>query len=92
MSGKCQEAKFFSERKLFIRFIILNILASMSTTTLSRNYEFYANADLSEYAGEWIAILNERVIAHGNNVKELIKKTKERDPDAAPFIAKIPQG
>ena len=92
MSGKCQEAKFFSERKLFIRFIILNILASMSTTTLSRNYEFYANADLSEYAGEWIAILNERVIAHGNNVKELIKKTKETDPDAAPFIAKIPQG
>lgn len=62
----------------------------MSNATLSKNYEFYADADLSAYAGEWVAIINEEVVAHGKNVKELIKKAGEKSPGTTPFIAKVP--
>ena len=62
----------------------------MSTSTLTKNYEFYSNADLSMYRGEWVAILNEKVIAHGKEVKGLMKKAKEINPAITPFIVKVP--
>ncbi len=62
----------------------------MSSTTLTKNYEFYSNADLSMYGGEWVAIINEKVIAHGKQVKELMKKAKETNPGVTPFIVKVP--
>ncbi len=32
-----------------------------------KNYEFYINADLSEYAGKWIAIVDGKVVASGDD-------------------------
>ena len=36
-----------------------------------KNYEFYINADLSEYAGKWIAIVDGKVVASGDNPEEV---------------------
>lgn len=63
----------------------------MSSATLTKNYEFYSNADLSMYGGEWVAIINEKVIAHGKQVKELMKKANETNPGVTPFIVKVPK-
>ncbi|MFH1588432.1 MAG: DUF5678 domain-containing protein [Candidatus Diapherotrites archaeon] len=51
---------------------------------------FYANANLSKYAGQWIAVINKKVIAHNKNVKTLMKEAKEKYPAVVPFIAKVP--
>ncbi|MDD5163915.1 MAG: DUF5678 domain-containing protein [Candidatus ainarchaeum sp.] len=53
-------------------------------------YEIYANIDLSIYAGEWVAMIAGAVVAHGKNVKELLKQAKEKHPGKTPFIAKVP--
>jgi len=37
-----------------------------------KNYEFYINADLSEYAGKWIAIVDGKVVASGGRSGESI--------------------
>ncbi len=63
----------------------------MNTNPNMSNYNnFYANADLSKYAGEWVAIINSKVVAHGKNLKDIMKKAKEKDSTITPFIAKIP--
>ncbi|MCR4335937.1 MAG: DUF5678 domain-containing protein [archaeon] len=55
-----------------------------------KTYEFYANADLSKYAGQWVAIVNNKVIAHGKDVKKLLKEAGKEAPKVTPFIAKVP--
>ena len=65
-------------------------MINMRTIAGVDNYDFYATANLSQYSGEWVAILNKKVVAHGKNLKEVLKKAKESFPQAAPFIAKVP--
>ncbi|NPA75080.1 MAG: succinyl-CoA synthetase subunit alpha, partial [Euryarchaeota archaeon] len=46
-----------------------------------KNYEFYINADLSEYAGKWIAIVDGKVVASGDRADEVIDKARKEYPD-----------
>ncbi len=62
----------------------------MTNAALSKNYDFYSDADLTKYAGEWVAIINKEVIAHGKNVKALIREAGEKKPGETPFLAKVP--
>ena len=66
------------------------LVVYMTATEISKSYEFYAGADLSRYAGEWVAIVGNKVVAHGNSVKEIISKSSEAAPGKPPFIAKVP--
>ncbi len=54
------------------------------------NYEFYINADLSEYAGKWIAIVDGKVVASGERADEVYKRAKEKYPDKIIAIDKVP--
>ena len=53
-------------------------------------YDFYASADLSRYAGEWVAIIGKKVVAHAKSVKSLLENVKETAPGETPFIARVP--
>ncbi|MDO8634475.1 MAG: DUF5678 domain-containing protein [archaeon] len=56
----------------------------------SKTYDFYANADLSYYAGEWVAIIGNKVVSHGKNAKQVLENVKKDYPKVVPFIAKVP--
>ncbi|MDO8538564.1 MAG: DUF5678 domain-containing protein [archaeon] len=62
----------------------------MTTKTITKTYDFYANADLSAYAGEWVIIRNNKVILHGKNAKEILSEFRKNYPTETPFIAKVP--
>lgn len=62
----------------------------MTVTPNSQLYEFYANADLAKYAGQWVIIINNAVVASGENVKKILEETKKKYPKETPFVAKIP--
>jgi len=51
---------------------------------------FYSGANLTAYAGEWVVIIDKAIVAHGENVKKLLKEVKKKYPDETPFIAKVP--
>ncbi len=55
-----------------------------------KNYEFYINADLSEYAGKWIAIVDAKVVASGDRADEVYNEAKKRYPDRIIAIDKVP--
>ena len=55
-----------------------------------RNYEFYINADLSEYAGKWIAIVDGKVVASGDRADEVMKEAEKKHGDREITLAKVP--
>ena len=55
-----------------------------------KNYEFYINADLSEYAGKWIAIVDGKVVASGDRANEVYEKAKKMYPNKIIAIDKVP--
>jgi len=57
-----------------------------------KNYEFYINADLSEYAGKWIAIVDGKVVASGDRADEVGREAERKYPNKKIALAKVPEG
>lgn len=55
------------------------------------NYAFYMATDLSAYLGEWVAIVEKKVVAHGSSVKDVYGKAKRSFPGKVPFLACVPK-
>ncbi len=55
-----------------------------------KNYEFYINADLSEYAGKWIAIVEGEVVASGERADEVGMEAERKYPNKKIALVKIP--
>ena len=59
---------------------------------MNQSYNYYLNADLDEYAGKWVVILNNKVLASGNKVYDIRKKVEElkkKSPDLTPLITRV---
>lgn len=55
----------------------------------SKEFEFYLKADLSKYEGKYVAIVGDKVVASGDNAKEVLEEAK-RKTGKTPTLAKIP--
>ncbi len=56
-----------------------------------KNYEFYINADLSEYAGKWIAIVDGKVVASGEDPEDVYMRAEERAQGREISLAYVPR-
>lgn len=55
-----------------------------------KNYEwFIKKADVSKYAGKWIAVENQKVVASDTKISKVLESVKQNWPDAA--ITKVPK-
>lgn len=64
---------------------------SMPKTKTSENYDFFLKADTSKYKGEWIAIADRKIVAHGERADRVLKEAKKKVKDSEVSIAKIPE-
>lgn len=62
------------------------------STMETRDYEWFVKTDLSDYAGEWVTTLDQKVVAHGNDAEIVYKEAKAKYPSKSPSMAKIPTG
>lgn len=53
-------------------------------------YEFYMKADVSRYAGEWLAIVGNEIVAHGKTVKETLAEAEKNYPKEKILVAWAP--
>ncbi len=54
--------------------------------SIDANFDFYANADLTKYAGKWIAIVDRQIVAAGDTFKEVFNKAKKEYPGKRPLF------
>ncbi len=55
----------------------------------SKEAEFYTKANLHAYEGKYIAIVDEKIIASGDNAKTVFEEAK-RKTGKTPTLAKVP--
>jgi hypothetical protein len=60
---------------------------------MNANYEYFVNRSLQKYAGDWVIIAAQRVIAHGprTEIKAMLRKAKRDHPKQPLFVAKVSQ-
>ena len=54
-------------------------------------YEQDISADLSNFMGEWVIIVDKKVVEHGENLKNIFKEVKEKYPNHKLLIGKVPE-
>lgn len=57
---------------------------------MSKNFEAYLRLDKTDLQNKYAVIVNEKVVAKGENIEEILKMVKREYPDEIPFAAKVP--
>ncbi len=57
----------------------------------SKEFEMFLKTSMHEYEGKYVAIVDDKVAASGENAKIVWTEAKKRFPDKTPTIAKIPK-
>ena len=53
-------------------------------------YETYLKADLKNFEDEWIAIIDDKIVAHNKNPKKAYDEAIQKGHGKTPMLAKIP--
>lgn len=54
------------------------------------SYAFFMDADLTEYIGKWIVIVNEEIVSSGEDIKKIYNEAKEKYPKKKLLITRVP--
>lgn len=63
----------------------------MIKQTPSSNYDFYIKANTAPYKGEWIAIAQKKIIAHGKDAQKVYKEANKKFKNEEISLAKVPE-
>lgn len=58
---------------------------------MATELEYYSKIDHSAYAGEWIAIFSNQIIAHGTDLKKVYAEANEKSKGRRPFFISVPK-
>ncbi len=58
-------------------------------TTVDKNVDWFAQADLSPYEGEYVAIADRQVVAHGEDPGKVYEEGKKRFPGEKVILWKV---
>lgn len=69
----------------------MGIKKKRSKILKSREFEFFVKSPLKKYKGKYVAILGKKIIASGENAKEVWRKARKKYPGRLPTLAKLPK-
>ena len=55
------------------------------------NYDYYIKTNTSKYAGEWIAIGSQKILAHGSDAQQVYLQATQQAKSKHISLAKVPQ-
>ena len=55
------------------------------------NFEFFVKSDLSDFVGQWVAILDNQIVASGNSFREVAEKVDKEFPKQKPLLTRVPE-
>lgn len=62
----------------------------MKEIDMNKDHNFLARTDLSDYAGQWVAVCEERIVSHGEILKNVIEQAKVTCGSRQPLLFKVP--
>lgn len=61
-------------------------------TTLESNSEWFAQQNLSDFAGQWVGVVDQKIVAVDRHLAAVTRALHEQAPGKTPFIARVPEG
>lgn len=62
----------------------------MKSSKQSSNYEYFLKVNTAPYKGEWVAITQSKIVAHGRDAQKVYKQAKKKVPVGEVSLAKVP--
>ncbi len=59
---------------------------------MGKNLDYFQRSDLTRYAGEWVVICKEQVVAHGKDLQKVVALARQLYPEEIPFVDKVSDG
>lgn len=59
--------------------------------SVSDNYKYFVKTDTSKFSGEWIALTDKKIIAHGKDAQEVYRQAKKNAKGKNISLAKTPE-
>ncbi len=47
--------------------------------------------ELEKFSGKWIAVLDDKILASGDSVTNVMRKTKQKNIKGLPLVTKVPR-
>ena len=63
--------------------------SSLNIIMMEKEYAFYLKADLHKYEGKYIAIVDNKIVASGDNAKDVLEEAESKT-GKKPLLAKVP--
>lgn len=64
----------------------------MAVSSLERNANFFSQLNLSKFLGQWVAVADRKVVAHGADLARVLAEARKNAPHSVPYVARIPEG
>jgi len=58
---------------------------------MNENYQTYLKENLEKYEDKWVVIIDKKIVASGDSLKELLGKVRKEHGTKTPFVAKVPK-
>ncbi len=58
---------------------------------MTKNFNAFTTLEKSKYKGEYIIMVDEKVVEEGKDIENMLNRTREKYPDKIPLVAKIPE-
>ena len=53
-------------------------------------YLMSASGVLTDLVNQWVAVVDDKIVAHGTSAKEVFSSAKKQFPERIPFVMKVP--
>ena len=68
---------------------MLDTVVSMASLHLEHNWLVEHHKEAERYSGRWIAILGEKIVAHGKSFREAYRKAVRQHPGKVPLVTYV---
>ena len=60
---------------------------------MAGNFSAFLEIPRNQYDGQWVVLLNKKVVAHGSarEIKHEVERIRKENPSEIPFVAKVPK-
>jgi len=63
----------------------------MNKSNFESNFEAYNLLNVSRYKGQWVAVVNKKIVSSGPKLKEVHESAKKISGKSKPLFAKVPR-
>lgn len=62
----------------------------MKNQQKTTNYDYFIKTNTADFKGQWVAIADKKIVAHGKDAEKVYKEAKRKQKTSKVSLAKIP--